>query len=119
VRLPKLFLDLLERHPALTINMLKGFARHLRRFSQLVDNLSLKEVPGRLASYLLTLSERTGNVDQVELDLNKGQLAARLGTVPEPLSRVFYRLSQQGILEVEGSTVTLLDRERLKRLVEG
>ena len=98
--------------------MLKGFARHLRRFSQLVDNLSLKEVPGRLAAYVLRLSEQADQADQVELDLNKGQLAARLGTVPETLSRVLYRLSQQGIVEVEGSKVTLLDREKLRKLME-
>jgi len=110
----ELFLALLEQHPSLTINMLKGFARHLRRFSQLVDNLSLKEVPGRLAAYVLRLSEQADQADQVELDLNKGQLAARLGTVPETLSRVLYRLSQQGIVEVEGSKVTLLDREKLQ-----
>jgi len=41
-----------------------------------------------------------------------------LGTVPETLSRVLYRLSQQGIVEVEGSKVTLLDREKLRKLME-
>jgi CRP-like cAMP-binding protein len=111
------FLDLLEQQPTLTINMLKGFARHLRRFSQLVDTLSLQEVPGRLAAYLLTLSEKANNADQVELDLNKSQLAARLGTVPETLSRVFYRLNRDGILDVDGSRVTVLDRDKLQALM--
>jgi CRP/FNR family transcriptional regulator len=113
-----LFLNLLEQHPTLTINMLKGFARHLRRFSQLIDSLSLQEVPGRLATYLLMLSEKTGGADSVKLDLNKGQLAARLGTVPETLSRVFYRLSRDGVLAVEGTRVTILKREALQQLME-
>jgi len=112
----ELFLELLEQHPSLTINLLKGFARHLRHFSQLVDTISLKEVPGRLAAYILTLSEQASNTNQVELDLNKGQLAARLGTVPETLSRVLYRLSQEGILEVAGTKVTLTNREALEKL---
>jgi CRP/FNR family transcriptional regulator len=114
---PRLFfLQLLEQQPALAINMLKSFARHLRRFTQLVDSLSLREVPGRLAAYLLQLSDQAGQTDQVQLDLNKRQLAARLGTIPETLSRVFYRLSQDGLLRVDGATITLLDRDRLRAM---
>jgi CRP/FNR family transcriptional regulator len=108
------FLNLLEQQPALAINMLKGFAHHLRRFTQLVDNLSLREVPGRLATYLLKLSDEAGQASQVELTLNKRQLAAMLGTIPETLSRVFYRLSQEGMIQVEGARITLLDRDRLR-----
>jgi len=110
------FLRLLEQHPTLAINMLKSFARHLRRFSHLVDNLSLREVPGRLAAYLLQLSEQANDADQVDLDLTKRQLAARLGTIPETLSRVFYRLSREGVIAVEGTQITLHDRDRLRAM---
>lgn len=112
------FFTLLEQNPVLTINMLKSFARHARRFSHLVDHLSLHEVPGRLAIYLLQLSERSQQANSVVLDLNKGQLAAMLGTIPETLSRVFYKLSREGIIAVDGSTITLLDRETLQQLAE-
>jgi len=112
------FFTLLEQNPVLTINMLKSFARHTRRLSLLVDQLSLHEVPGRLAIYLLQLSERSKKGDRIELDLNKGQLAAMLGTIPETLSRVFYKLSREGIITVEGTTITLLDRETLQHLAE-
>ena len=57
------FLRLLEKHPTLAINMLAIFARHLRRFARLIEDLSLKEVPGRLAVYLLELRERNDNLD--------------------------------------------------------
>ncbi|NEQ44488.1 MAG: Crp/Fnr family transcriptional regulator [Leptolyngbya sp. SIOISBB] len=110
------FLTLLEQNPALAINMLKSFARHMRRFSQLVDNLSLREVPGRLATYLLQLSAQSGDADIVTLDLNKGQLAAMLGTIPETLSRVLYKLSREGAIAVEGNTIQILNRERLQQL---
>lgn len=112
------FLALLEQQPALTINMLRGFAHHLRRFSHLVDALSLREVPGRLAAYLLDLSDQAEAADQVDLDLSKSQLAARLGTVPETLSRVFYRLSQEGLIAIDGSRITILDRVALARCLE-
>ncbi len=111
------FLNLLEEQPALTINLLKSFARHLRRFSSLVDNLALREVPARLANYLLSLSEQTNHAETVELDLAKGQLAAKLGTIPETLSRVFAKLMNDDLIEMDGYTVKLLDRDRLRQLV--
>jgi CRP/FNR family transcriptional regulator len=113
------FLELLQQQPTLAINMLKSFARHLRQFSHLVDNLSLREVPARLATYLLNLSERLDRAETVELDLAKGQLAAMLGTIPETLSRVFYKLSHAGLIAIDGSKIALLDRDRLHNLAVG
>ena len=114
----KPFLQLLERQPELAINLLKSFARHLRHFSNLVDNLMLREVPARLANYLLQLSEQANAAETVTLDLSKGQLAARLGTIPETLSRVFAKLKRQGLLEVKGLEIQLLDFERLRDLAD-
>ncbi|HEY9649881.1 MAG TPA: Crp/Fnr family transcriptional regulator [Coleofasciculaceae cyanobacterium] len=113
------FLALLEQHPTLTINILAIFARHLRRFAQIIENLSFKEVPGRLAIYLLYLSERNGKGDDIELDMTKTQLAAFLGTIPETLSRVFAKMSQEELISIEGSRIKLLNQERLKVLAEG
>jgi CRP/FNR family transcriptional regulator, dissimilatory nitrate respiration regulator len=113
------FLGLLEQRPTLAINLLKSFARHLRHFSHLVDTLVLREVPARLAAYLLSLSEQNDQADRVELDLPKGQLAARLGTIPETLSRIFAKLSRDGLIELEAGQVTLLDRDRLSQMAAG
>ncbi|MEP0831635.1 Crp/Fnr family transcriptional regulator [Microcoleus sp. AS-A8] len=113
------FLALLEQHSTLAIAMLAVSARHLRRMAQIIENLSFKEVPGRLAVYLLYLSERNGKGEEVELDMTKTQLAAFLGTIPETLSRVFAKMSQDGLIAIDGSRIKLLNRERLKVLAEG
>lgn len=117
------FLMVLEQQPALAIALLSNFARHLRRLASLVDTLSFTEVPQRLAQYLLDLCDRTNGdsetgtpTDTIQLDLPKGQLAALLGTIPETLSRTFYKLSQAGLIEVEGTTVKLCDRKGLMQL---
>ena len=112
------FLKLIEQQPDLAINLLKSFARHLRRFSNLVDTLTLHEVPARLASYLLHLSQQANSAEVITLDLSKGQLAARLGTIPETLSRVFAKLKRQGLLNVQGMQIQLLDLERLRELAD-
>ncbi len=113
------FLMLLEKYPTLAINMLATFARHLRKFARLVEDLSLKEVPARLAAYLLDLRERHGNIDSVKLDIPKSQLAALLGTIPETLSRVFYKLSSEGLITIDGSEIQVLDLKGLRTLATG
>ncbi|MEQ8752636.1 MAG: Crp/Fnr family transcriptional regulator [Coleofasciculus sp. G1-WW12-02] len=112
------FLALLAQQPKIAINMLAIFARHLRRFARLIEDLSLKEVPGRLAAYLLYLSESTEHLEQVELDITKTQLASLLGTIPETLSRVFAKLSQEELISINGSRIRLLNPEGLKILSE-
>lgn len=109
-------LTVLQQHPTLAIALLGTFARHLRRLAHLIDTLSFKEVPQRLASYLLNLHERAPDTDWVELDLSKGQLAALLGTIPETLSRAFYKLTQEGLIESNGTQIRLCDRTQLAQL---
>jgi CRP/FNR family transcriptional regulator len=109
------FLDLLQTQPKIAINMLAIFARHLRQFSRLINDLSLKEVPARLATYLLNLSENTNPINLLELGMTKAQLAAVLGTIPETLSRAFAKLSQEELIIIENSSIQVLNRDGLKQ----
>jgi len=95
------------------MNMLAVLSMRLRRFATQIENLSLKEVPARLAGYLLYLAEEQGNVERVELDISKGQLASLLGTIPETLSRIFAKMSEEGLISVDGKLISLLDLEGL------
>ena len=108
------FVDLAHTMPSLIMNMLAVLSMRLRRFAAQIENLSLKEVPARLAGYLLYLSEEQGGVNQVELQISKGQLASLLGTIPETLSRIFAKMSDEGLIQVEGKKISLLDREGLE-----
>ncbi|SMC20319.1 transcriptional regulator, Crp/Fnr family [Desulfacinum hydrothermale DSM 13146] len=112
------FVRLIREDADLAMELLAVLSRRLRRFTALVEDLSLKEVPGRLAAYLIYLAERNGG-DRIQLDMTKAQLAALLGTIPETLSRIFSKLSGAGLLAVDGRTLTLLDREGLQALAQG
>lgn len=108
------FVLLVEANPSLALNMLAVLSFRLRKFATQIENLSLKEVPARLASYLVYLSEEQKNDKVVELDISKGQLASLLGTIPETLSRIFSKMNDEGLIEVNGKRITLLDSEGLK-----
>jgi CRP-like cAMP-binding protein len=107
------FVTLVEANPAIALNMLAVLSMRLRRFASQIENLSLKEVPARLADYLVYLSKEQGGMDEVELDISKGQLASLLGTIPETLSRIFAKMSDEGLIRVNGRKITLLDMQGL------
>jgi CRP/FNR family transcriptional regulator len=108
------FVGLITANPSLALNMLAVLAMRLRRFATQIENLTLKEVPGRLASYLHYLMEEQQRQDKVVLDIPKGQLASLLGTSSETLSRIFSKMTEEGLIRVEGKTIFILDSEGLK-----
>ena len=112
------FVELIMKNPFLALSMLGVLSMRLREFTVQIEHLALKEVPGRIASYLLYVSEEQESSNRVELEISKGQLASLLGTIPETLSRIFSKMSSQGLIEVDGRTIWLLDRQGLTDLAE-
>ena len=114
------FVKLIQKNPSIALNMLSILSRRLRRFTSMIENLSLKEVPGRLAAYLLYLSESHQGADKLTLDISKGQLSNLLGTIPETLSRILTKMNKAGLVKTEGRHgISILDREGLEELASG
>ena len=112
------FVALITENPSLSLNLLAILSSKLREFTVQIENLSLKEMPARLASYLIYLADEQQSEDAVTLGISKGQLASILGTIPETLSRIFAKLSGQDLIRVQGPKIELLDREGLEDLAE-
>ena len=110
------FISLIQKNPLLALNMLAVLSRRLRVMTSKIEELSLKEVPGRIATYLLLLSKRSNESDHVELDVTKSQLASLIGTTPETVSRIFTKLVHGDFLALDGSRITILDRSGLEWL---
>ena len=112
------FVRLVSETPSLALNMLAVLSLRLRQFTNQIENLSLKEVPARLAAYLIYLSDEQQDPEQVSLAISKGQLASLLGTIPETLSRIFTKMANQNLIRVQGRKIELIDRMALEDLAE-
>ncbi len=112
------FIQFISENIPVVLNMLGVLSMRLRQFTVQIENLSLKEVPGRLAGYLLLLSEEQQSEDIIQLNISKGQLASLLGTIPETLSRIFSKMNDSGLIEVEGRSIKILDSDGLEDLAE-
>ena len=104
-------------HPKIALAALKLLAGRLRRCAELVETLSLHEVDQRLARLLLlearARGKRTEDGLTIMLVLTNQQIAARIGTVREVVSRALARLQQNGLIVVDGRRVTILNEEAL------
>lgn len=109
---------LVKENPQLSLNMLASMARYLRHMVSIIDELSLKEVPARLAKYLLDLSA-LGRNKEIKLPTSKQELASRLGTVSEVLSRSFSKLKSKKVVGIKGNKITILNKTKLEQVAAG
>jgi CRP/FNR family transcriptional regulator len=111
------FLKLCRADPALTLRFLKVFGRRLRHLVGLAERITFGTIRQRLALDLLERAKLAGSsVFQVEE--TQEQLAARLGTVREVVSRNLSRFQSEGLVRVERRTVEILDEAGLRNEAE-
>lgn len=108
------FLGVLRERPEVSLHLVRTLGQRLRRLVALVEQLSFQEVVHRLAAYLLTCAAPGL---PFELEAN-ATVAARLGTVPELVSRNLSRLHQSGVITLSQRRVTYIDEAQLRELAE-
>lgn len=116
------FLDLIRNEPEISLKMLAGFAKRLKSLISQLDDLSSKEVPNRLAKYILKELRSSGTDTLLEpfvkLSVPKSTIAGYLGTITETLSRTFKKLQDEDIIRVNGKKIFVKDIKRLKDLAK-
>lgn len=114
------FIDLLERNPRIALRMMASLSKWLKRMTDLVESISLRDVETRLVRYLSEdmksrgVTPKDGTV--YELDVGKNVLASRLGTVPETFSRTLKKLQEEGKIRVKGKQIRILKADFLARV---
>ncbi len=110
-----------QQDPELALKVLASVGGRLRRLVGIIEELSFQTVRRRLAALLLETaraahpSAKASSPLRVPLPLTQQEIAARIGTVRELVSRNLSRLQAEGIVRLEGHTLIVHD---LKRLVE-
>ena len=110
-----------RKEPALLFNIIQILSQRLKDSMTLIESLALKEIPGRLASFLRheSAKNRTDKNAIVKLTISQRELAKILGATPEALSRALRKMANEGILSTEGRVITILDQKALEQLAEG
>lgn len=109
-------LALCRRHPDIAAGVIAVLARRVRTFAALVAELGLLDVTARVARFLTALPRDGGDV---ELPGTRTEIAARLGTVREGVSRALSERAAARLVVVRGRRVRVLDGARLAERAEG
>jgi len=109
-------------YPQLALAAVKIMAARLRRCAELVETLSLREVGQRLARLLLDEARDHGTETpegtKIKLQLTHNQLAARIGTVREVVTRMLIRLQEQGLIIHEGKDILIPELKTIAAYAE-
>lgn len=106
------------QQPEVAVKVIKVLGHRLRHVERLVEELSFSTVRGRLIVHLLRIAEECGNHDgasvNFELKENNEELAARIGTVRELISRNLGRLHGDGLIEMRRRMVRIPNVQKLE-----
>jgi CRP/FNR family transcriptional regulator, cyclic AMP receptor protein len=122
--LPRRELDALcRRHPETALALIAILARRVRAFASLAGDLTLRSVRARLGRLLLDEARRTGRPTgegmAITLPGTRDEIAARVGTVREPLSRALAALAREGLVTVRGRRLVVRDVKGLEGVAGG
>lgn len=116
------FMELMSRKPQFSLNLVVSLSLMLRQFVRQIEELTFADVTSRLASFLVRRAEEKaasyGGITYIDLGIKKGELASRLGTASETISRTLRKLKDEGIIEVQGSRVLIHRMDKLQKLCE-
>lgn len=101
----------------------RTFAREIVREQKVMLMLGTMSAEQRVSAFLLDLSQRYlaqgYSSREFVLRLSRSEIGSYLGLKLETISRLLSRLHREGLIQVQGRVVQLLDLEALNRLVQG
>ena len=103
-----------RQHPEVALKVLAVVGKRLRHMVRLIESITFGSVRQRLAAALLEFGQQAGK-ERFVLPVTHEELAARLGTVREVVSRNLSRFQAEGLLRVARRHVVLVDRAGLER----
>jgi CRP/FNR family transcriptional regulator, cyclic AMP receptor protein len=115
------FEDLVHRNPEVGVKMIRLLSERLAACEVRLSDLVRKEVPARLASLILRLSERQGiattnGSHMIPARYTHQQLASMVGSNREAVTRAFRKLRDAGAVGITGRRVYVTDAHALERL---
>lgn len=98
--------ELCSQHTELLWNLARVLAHKVRHYADLVEMLALRNVEQRVAQYLLIAAQergvRAGEGCVLELTLTRPEIASRLGSAREVVSRALTHLQQCELIQMQG-----------------
>lgn len=117
---PHEFRALLEREPSVMYATISSLSKTIRALVARCYELSVVDTPGRLLSELLRIAlagELSGDASLVSKMPTRTELAKRIASDRDTVSRQLRRLELQGVIALTGNTMRVLSISELDHMV--
>ncbi len=112
---PEEYERLVLEDPTILMSMMRVMSRRLKEAMVMIDSLSLKQVPSRVAAYFMS-REKDGFL---KMDISYRELSKIIGITPEALSRAMKKMASAGLIDVNGAEIRILNRAAMTNCSEG
>jgi CRP/FNR family transcriptional regulator len=105
--------DIIRENPRISLNVIHVLSERVQRLVSLVEDLSFRNVTGRVAKVLL---EYAGDGADEKPRLTQQEMAAMIGTAREMVGRSLKTLEEEGTIRMERNRVIITDQETLREV---
>ena len=115
------FQRFLSATPEFATSLIELLSTRIRQITEYAESLAFLDIHGRVARVLLQLAERhgtrTSHGTELDLDLTQAELASMVGATRERVNRAISSFRTQGLIELHGKKIILLDPARLRQRI--
>lgn len=108
-------------HPTVMFKLTKLIGLRLRKIQSRVEDLVFRDVPARLAHLLSELSKTEGVADKqgirLKVKLTHQEMANLIGCSRETVSTTMGQFRDDGLIQMDGRTITIVNQNGLSRLL--
>jgi CRP-like cAMP-binding protein len=114
-------LEAIRQNNRFSLKLIKNISHDLNLANNTISQMAQKPVKDRLAITLLNLDEIFGvdNEDCIDIVLTREEIANTIGTATESAIRLLSNLKKDGVIDLIGKKIKILDKSLLKNISLG
>lgn len=111
----------LDENPKFAGAMFKTVCGDLKEANNSITNISTNTVHQRIADLILFLKETYGidDTNTIKIKLSRKEIASSVGTATESAIRILSTFKKDGLIDLVGKSITIIDEDQLKHIAEG
>jgi DNA-binding response OmpR family regulator len=108
--------NVLNKNHKVTLELIELLTENLAVVKDQLLQMAYSSVGKKTANTILKFAEKLNRKPESQIKISRSDLASVAGIATETLIRTMSRFKKQGIIEIEGRTIRILDLEKLKEI---